>query len=174
MRTKKKVVTGLAVAALATGVGLGVNAASGSTGGSKDNKDSPKFTSSITVPDDEQKGDKQKGDKQKGDDAAHEAAEEAEAAELSKLPGVIDAASAKAAALKAVSGTADSVELENEDGNVVWTVQVIDGAGLKTTVFVDAGTAKVLGTKAHDKHDKNGHKGEHKDDDQDDDDPDGD
>lgn len=160
MRTKK-VITGLAAAALATGVGVGAATASGSTGGSDDGQDSSKFTSSVTAPDDEAnevEGAKEgAGATKEGDDAAHEAADAAEQAALLKLAGVdVDAAAARAAALAEVPGTAHSVELGNEDGNVVWTVQVIDGAGMKTTVFVDAGTAKVLATKTHDRKDNDG------------------
>src|SRR5205085_2028482 len=51
---------------------------------------------------------------------------------------------ARDAALGAVPGTADKVELDNENGNVVYSVQVTGANGAKTDVKVDAGTGSVL------------------------------
>lgn len=51
---------------------------------------------------------------------------------------------AKQAALAAVPGTADKVELENENGTVVYGVEVTDSAGQKTDVKVDAGNGSVV------------------------------
>lgn len=51
---------------------------------------------------------------------------------------------AKAAALTAVPGTAGQVELENEDGNVVFGVEVTTATGARMDVKVDAGNGKVL------------------------------
>lgn len=143
--TKKTVIATFAAAGAATGIAIGAGASSGATSptsSSTDGPDAPQFTSSITAPDTETEG-------AKTDEATHEADDAAEQAALLPL-AKIDAGAAKAAALAAVPGIADSVELNNEDGNVVWTVQVTDSAGLKTTVFVDAGNATVLLTKAHD------------------------
>ena len=51
---------------------------------------------------------------------------------------------ARDAALAAVPGTADKVELDNENGNVVYSVQITGANGAKTDVKVDAGTGSVL------------------------------
>ena len=50
MRTSRKVVTGLAVVAVATGVALGTGSALGSGSGPGDDEDTPSFTSSVTAP----------------------------------------------------------------------------------------------------------------------------
>jgi uncharacterized membrane protein YkoI len=119
--------------------------------------DGPKYKSSIQVPNDE-KGEKsgegdEKGEKAEGNEAAeaNEAAEQNEAtspdeqAEASRYQSLarITAAQARSAALASVPGTATGVELENEDGNLVFGVTVKTAAGEKD-VKVDAGNGKVL------------------------------
>jgi uncharacterized membrane protein YkoI len=121
--------------------------------------DGPKYKSSIQVPNDE-KGEKseagegdEKGEKAEGNEAAeaNEAGEQneatspeeqAEAAQYQKLAR-ITAAQARSAALASVPGTATGVELENEDGNLVYGVTVKTASGEKD-VKVDAGNGKVL------------------------------
>lgn len=68
-----------------------------------------------------------------------------EAAESSSLQSLakINVEEAKAAALKAVPGTATTVSLDNEDGNVVYSVKVQTAKGV-TDVKVDAGNGQVL------------------------------
>ena len=51
---------------------------------------------------------------------------------------------ARDAALAAVPGTADKIELDNENGNVVYSVQITGSNGAKTDVKVDAGNGSVL------------------------------
>jgi uncharacterized membrane protein YkoI len=52
---------------------------------------------------------------------------------------------AKAIALKAVpGGTIKDAELDNEDGNVVYEVEVIDQKGIEHDLVIDAGNGKVL------------------------------
>jgi uncharacterized membrane protein YkoI len=124
-----------------------------------------KYKSSIQVPNDdkgerEEAGEKgEKGEKAEGNEAAeaNEAGEQneadeqneatspeeqAEAARYQKLAR-ITADQARSAALAAVPGTATSVELENEDGNLVYGVTVKTSAG-ERDVKVDAGNGKVL------------------------------
>lgn len=55
---------------------------------------------------------------------------------------------ARSAALAAVPGTAGAVELENEDGNVVFGVEVTTASGTRIDVKVDAGNGKVLAQEA--------------------------
>lgn len=71
--------------------------------------------------------------------------ETSDAAEAAKLQALakITPAEAKSAALAAVPGTADKVELESENGNVVYGVEVTTSSG-SVDVKVDAGNGKVL------------------------------
>lgn len=57
---------------------------------------------------------------------------------------------AAAAAASAANGTAGEVELENDDGNVVYDVEVTRPDGTKLEVKVDAGNATVLAQEADD------------------------
>jgi len=51
---------------------------------------------------------------------------------------------ARDAALTAVSGTVGEVELENENGAVVYSVEITDASGSRFDVKIDAGNAAVL------------------------------
>ena len=133
MRTSRKVVAGLAAVAVATGVALGAGSALGSGSGPGDDEDSPSFTSSVTAPAD--------ADESEQDDT--KANEDAEQEALLNL-ATVDAAAARTAALATAPGSVTEAELDNEDGNVVWKVEIRDRAGLETTVYVDAGNAEVL------------------------------
>lgn len=76
-------------------------------------------------------------------EAKDDAAETAEAAQLAKVAKVTEA-QAKLAAITRVPGTATAAELGNENGNVVWEVEVKDGSGKVQEVKIDAGNAQVL------------------------------
>jgi len=149
MRTSRKTTTGLAAVAVATGVALGAGSALGSGSGSGDDEDSPSITSTVTAPveaeesEDEESEDETEANEGAEDEAAEQAAEDAEQRTLLSLARV-DAAAARTAALAAARGSVTETELENEDGSVVWKVEIRDRAGLETTVYVDAGNAKVL------------------------------
>jgi hypothetical protein len=106
------------------GTGVAIARSSGSGG------DNAPYTSSVTVAD--------TGTDSDGNDAA--------LAGLAK----ITPEQAKAAALASVPGTAGKVELENEDGNVVFGVEVTTATGSKMDVKVDAGNGKVLAQQADD------------------------
>ncbi|MDQ6769021.1 MAG: PepSY domain-containing protein [Gemmatimonadota bacterium] len=114
------------------------------------------YKSSIQVPNDE-KGETaeaneadEKGEAAEGKDAneadeqneATSPEEHSEAAGFQKLAR-ISSEQARSAALAAVPGTATGVELENEDGNLVYGVTVKTSAG-ERDVKVDAGNGKVL------------------------------
>lgn len=75
---------------------------------------------------------------------------EDEAAEASALASLatVSQADAEAAALAAVSGEIVQAELDNENGFVVWSIEVRDAAGTVHDVKIDAGNAAVLGTEA--------------------------
>lgn len=121
-RRRRLLAGGAVVAALGLG-GTGMAIAQSGGGGSP-------YTSSVTVPD-------------SGTEGAAEGAALAAAAKITP-----DAA--KAAALAAVPGTAGKVELENENGNVVFGVEVTTAGGSRVDVKVDAGNGKVLAQEADD------------------------
>ena len=75
---------------------------------------------------------------------------EDEAAEAAALAGLatVSQDAAEAAALAAVSGDIMQAELDNENGFVVWSIEVRDAAGTVHDVKIDAGNAAVLGTEA--------------------------
>ena len=122
------------------------------------------YKSSIQVPDDknekaeadeadeggekaeaDEKGEENEANEAKEADAQNEAessAEKAEAAQYQELAR-ITADQARAAAVRAVPGTVETVELENEDGNLVYGVEIKAADGDRD-VKVDAGNAKVL------------------------------
>lgn len=76
-----------------------------------------------------------------GDEGSHD--EAAEAQDLQKLAN-IDQSAAEKAALQAVPGTVESAELEEENGYVVYDVNVAGDDGQDHHVDVDAGNGKVL------------------------------
>jgi uncharacterized membrane protein YkoI len=128
---RRLIAGGAAVAALGLG---GTGIAIAQSGGGGDAK--APYTSSVTVAD--------SGTENEADDAA--------LAGLAK----ISPDQAKAAALAAVPGTAGKVELENEDGNVVFGVEVTTAGGSKMDVKVDAGNGKVLAQEPDDGAEDNG------------------
>jgi uncharacterized membrane protein YkoI len=75
--------------------------------------------------------------------------EQAEAEAL-RSKATVSAAEAKSAALAAVPGTAGQVELDNENGNVVYSVEITKADGSKLDLKVDAGNANVLHQEADD------------------------
>jgi uncharacterized membrane protein YkoI len=92
-------------------------------------QDGTSYTSSVTVADDSV--------------SASEADEQAQLAGLA----TINADDASRAALAAQPGTVTDVQLENENGNVVYSVIVDTGNG-SVDIKVDAGNANVLSTEA--------------------------
>jgi len=97
----------------------------------EDGAQNPAYRSSLTTPEQEFKS------------------EDAEAQAL-QSKATISAAEARSAALAAVPGTVESVELDNENGNVVYSVEIKKADGSKIDVKVDAGNAKVLHQEADD------------------------
>jgi uncharacterized membrane protein YkoI len=92
-------------------------------------EDQPAYTSSITVAE----------TGHGGDDAT-------EAAALTKL-ATVTADQASRAAIATVPGTVIKVELDNENGSVVYSVEIRTDAGV-VEVKVDAGNGKVLAQEA--------------------------
>jgi uncharacterized membrane protein YkoI len=93
--------------------------------------ETPAYQSSITAPEQEN------------------ASEEAEASAL-QAKATVTAAQAESAALAAVPGTVGQVELDNENGNVVYSVEITKADGTVVDVKVDAGNATVLSQESGD------------------------
>ena len=121
-RTRKAVLTGAAALGVVLGA-AGITAAatdtstpSSATAEAADQAESPSYTSSIT------------------------------AADNATLEGLakITPAEAAAKAVAATNGTAGKVELENENGNVIYGVEITQADGTKLDVKIDAGNGNVL------------------------------
>ena len=136
---KKAIVTGAIAAALALG---GTGAAMASNNAAPANVDTEEqdvtYTGSVKAP--------AGNDVEGSDDAASEAAESAALAPLATTT----TAEATAAALAAVPGTAGDVTLENEDGYVVYGVEITTTDGSTVDVKVDAGNGTILAQQAGD------------------------
>jgi len=104
--------------------------------------ESPNYTSSVTVP-------------QTPDSGAETDDEAADAAKLAPLATVTPEA-ASAAATAAVPGTAGAATLGDENGNVVYEVEVTTADGSKVEVKVDAGNGNVLAQETDDAGEENG------------------
>lgn len=158
IRTRKRqaLVTMFAALALVLGGSLSLvacgQAQATGTSQAETSQDAP-YKSSIQVPnddsdedsedsDDSEKGEGNESNEASEQDEATSPKEQAEAARYQTLAR-ITADQARNAALTAVPGTAMSVELENEDGNLVYGVSVKTSAG-ERDVKVDAGNGKVL------------------------------
>lgn len=132
MTTKGAIVTGAAVVVL----GFGVLGAVAVTNGAS--KEQPAYKSSIQVTD--QNGGRRGEGREERGERHRESAEVARLAPLVK----VDVCQATAAALGRVPGTALGTSLENENGNLVYGVEIRTAAGQVNDVKVDAGTGAVL------------------------------
>jgi uncharacterized membrane protein YkoI len=138
---KKKLAVGAAaVAVLTLGGGAAIAAqnsaeTTGTKGANQEVQD-PNIKGSIAAP------------------AENEAVEgqDNEAGESRQLEGLakIDQAAAEKAALDAVPGTVRDAELGNENGFVVWEVEVQASDGTLQEVKVDAGNGQILAQEAED------------------------
>jgi uncharacterized membrane protein YkoI len=103
----------------------GSNAANSTSPAADTQQQDPSYQGSVTVPE------------QPNQTEADEAAALQAAAKIS-------ADQARQAALAAVPGTAGNVSLDNENGSVVYSVEITDSSGTVTDVKVDAGNGTVL------------------------------
>jgi len=137
-RFKKRLYAGAVALGLAVGsVGIAAAATSGNADSSAPADDAtevhePAFTGSVQAP--------------AKDDSLSDADEAKQLEPLATI-SVDDAATA---ATKAVPGNVGEVELENENGSVVYSVEITDAAGVQTEVTVDAGDGTVLSQQADD------------------------
>ncbi|GAA3164157.1 hypothetical protein GCM10010531_15420 [Blastococcus jejuensis] len=144
MARKRNALIAGAAAVLA---GLGIAGAAAAQAGPSDptgpagqsdeqDREDPTYTGSITAPD----GGSDNGTETESDESA-------EAQALQDL-ATVTPDQARAAALAAVPGNAGTVELDNENGFVVYSVEITGADGTVTDVKVDAGTAQVLSQEA--------------------------
>ncbi len=98
----------------------------------------PAYTSSIQVQEHDREA--------RGERHREERREATQLASLAK----IDLAQATAAALAQVPGTVLKTELDNEDGNLVYSVEILTSAQEIKDVKVDAGNGQVLHVDADD------------------------
>lgn len=133
-RRKAIVTTAMAIGALAGAAGLAGAATSATPGAGDATEQEPQLNGSVQATD---------------VDGLSEADESAGLAALATL----SEADARAAATGAVPGEVGEVELENENGSVVWSVEVTDASGAAVEVKVDAGNGAILDQQADDDED---------------------
>jgi len=128
MNKRQRVITGAVGLAAMAGVGL-LGATVAQAGGSSGSDEDPALNSSVSAPAEQENG-----------------PEVSEADESAALEGLatVTPDEAEAAALAAVPGTAVRPELENENGSVVYGVEVTQADGTVVDVKVDAGNGDVL------------------------------
>lgn len=169
MNRKKLTVGAVVVAILALGGGTAYAAANQheatQQGTTAQEEQQPQYTGSIAAPEERDQGNEaadtnegedqgnEANDANEGEDQGNEAAdinegedqgnEGAESKQLQTLAR-IDQTTAEQAALEAVPGTVKKTELENENGFVVYGVEIAGNDGKAYDVKVDAGNAKVL------------------------------
>lgn len=133
IKNKRIALIGALTAVLALG-GAGVAMAAGAnagTGGGGESQE-PSYTGSVSAPAEQ-------------DDATEGASSEAEESAALESLATVTPAQAEAAAVSDVPGTAGTAELENENGYVVYGVEVTTPDGSVVEVAIDAGTGDVLG-----------------------------
>lgn len=127
-----------AIAAALAGLGITGAAAPQNDKGPPDapssdqQQEEPAYTGSVPAPPDGPDGQSESKD--------NEAAE----AQALEGPATVSPDEARDAALAAVPGTAGKVELDNENGFVVYSVEVTGADGTVADVKVDAGNGQVL------------------------------
>lgn len=130
INTTEKIIAGILVLGLFLGGGVLISAVSNSIGTSNNLEHTP-IVSSIRVE-----------DVQEVDDV-HEAEESKQLAPLAQITQEQAIAIALAAVNTDKVGKMTDVQLENEDGNVVYAVEFTKN-GIETDVKIDAGNGKVL------------------------------
>lgn len=137
--TMKKIIAGVAAASVLT-VGAGAAMAAQQspqettgTQAAQQQEQEPSFNGSVAAPPETEAND---ATENPGNDAA----------EAKQLEGLarIDQPAAEGAALGAVPGKVQQTELDNENGSVVYSVEILGQDGKLQEVVVDAGDGKVL------------------------------
>jgi len=118
----------------------------------KQEQQEPSYKGSVKAPAGKAGDEAAEGKEGSENEAAEKNQEAAEAQRLQSL-AKIDQAAAEKAALGTVPGTVKDAELGNENGFVVWDVEVADQDGKVTDVKIDAGNGQVLAQQAGDDED---------------------
>lgn len=152
---KRAIATGALVTALAlggTGVAVATTGAASAPANTTNSEQDPGYVGTIPAPNDGT-ADTEEADGAEGAEAAEgtegaegaddSAAEAAQSTALESLAKVTPE-EATAVALKAVSGTAAAAQLENENGFVVYGIEVTTADGTVIDVKIDAGDGTVL------------------------------
>jgi uncharacterized membrane protein YkoI len=167
-KVKWMMVALLAVVTAAAGVALTAMAQGERRKHESKQEEKTKYRSSVQVPDDKNEREDAEGregteenesaeaneaNESKEGEKGEQAEDRAEGSESERLKSLarITPEQAQAAALARVPGTVKKVELENEDGNVVYGVEIKTSNG-DSDVKVDAGDGRVL----HIEHDGEG------------------
>jgi uncharacterized membrane protein YkoI len=140
------------VAVVTAGAGVALTAMAQGEG--RKQEDRATYRSSVQTQDDQnereeaneaQGGEESEANEAKESEDGEEAEDRAEGAESERLKSLarITPEQAQSAALAQVPGTVKKVELENEDGNVVYGVEIKTAKG-ESDVKVDAGDGRVL------------------------------
>ena len=162
LKANMKWITVALVAVMFAGAGIALTAAMAQGKRKHENKheQKAKYTSTVQVQDDKnEREEAEEAEESEENEAAEaneaneskegrkgeEAEDKAEGAESERLKNLarITPEQASAAALAQVPGTVKKVELENEDGNVVYGVEIKTADG-ESDVKVDAGDGRVL------------------------------
>lgn len=157
LKANMKWVTAALVAVMIAGAGIALTAAMAQGKRHKhENKqeEKAKYTSSVQVQDDKNEreeaeeaegSEENEANEAKEGEKGEEAEDKAEGAESERLKSLarITPEQASAAALAQAPGTVKKVELENEEGNVVYGVEIKTADG-ESDVKVDAGDGRVL------------------------------
>ncbi|MFE9664277.1 PepSY domain-containing protein [Streptomyces sp. NPDC005955] len=168
---KRKVLIAAITGALLVGTGTATAVAVAGADGGDDDRTVQKSSVQLTDDagdDNDDRDDKDDREDDREDDRADDRdGRDDDREDTGRLPaGVkVTAADAIATALGERSGTAVSVDLDEDDGKVAWDIEVIDGKRDVYTVVVDPGTGKVLGSSldkddSDDKDDRNDTKNE--------------
>jgi len=156
VKVNMKLMTAALVAVMIAGAGIALTAAmaQGKRKHESKQEEKAKYHSSVQVQDD--KSEREESEEAEGAEAneaneakkgekGEEAQDKAEGVESERLKSLarITPEQASAAALAKVPGTVKKVELENEDGNVVYGVEIKTANG-ESDVKIDAGDGRVL------------------------------
>ena len=153
MDTRKIAVGAAAAAVLIVGGGAAIAAGQATeTTADETKQEEPSYKGSIQAPSDAERDGTTEDAKGSENEAAEERSEAAEEQQLQSL-AKIGRSQAEQTALKEVPGTVKEAELGDENGYVVWEIEVAADGGSYREVEVDAGNGRILAQEAEDNED---------------------
>ncbi|MGB3829098.1 MAG: PepSY domain-containing protein [Ornithinimicrobium sp.] len=135
---KKIAIAAAALGGVLLAGGATIAAAAPDDSKSTGTSDEASFTGTITAP-----AEMPEGDETKEGSAEEKAQEEAETTALADL-ATVNEDQARTSATDAVPGTVGKIELDDEDGFVVWEAEITQADGTMVEVLIDAGDGRVL------------------------------